>query len=320
MPHSNKPRKPEPSHNDSVIETDEDIQRALKESVAAMVQPVIPSSKWLETVLPTAAAAPTTPIAPATPATGVTPHVPKAATRPVAKSTAVLHRPTIRPPVAELTIFDDGQTVGEMIRIRSNRFIIGRTEGDLLISHDDLISTRHVEITRQQFEGGYRWVITDLQSTNGLFIRVSRTALADGSEILVGCGRYRFDAPEGDPVETIDHLPAAPHASYTTRGWEEKSPLSKPPALTELVRGGIGNRILLTRAEYWIGTDRDCDLCRLGDPLCELKHVRVSRHPKGGWQAEHNKSLNGLWYRVAQTPVESTLLFLIGEQRFRLRV
>lgn len=331
LPSPNKPKKPEVQQSGTVIETDEEIQNALREGGAALVQPVVPASGWEQTLAPgvpghlvPSSPCPASPPLPATlvPSTSgvIPPALPKAIVRPYSKSSAVPYRPTIRPPVAELTVFDDGKTEGEMIRVRSGRFIIGRTEGDLLIPHDELISTRHVEITRQQLVGGYRWVITDLQSTNGLFIRVSRTNLANGSEFLVGSGRYRFDAPEGDPVETVDHLPSAPGISGSTRGWEQKAPLSSPPALAELVPGGIGNRIVLVRPEYWIGTDSSCDMCRPSDPFCELKHVRVSRNSKGGWQAVHHKTLNGLWYRVSQTTVESTVSFLIGEQRFRLRV
>src|SRR6266436_4682424 len=43
------------------------------------------------------------------------------------------YRPTVRPPIALLTVFDDGTTEGQMIRVRGDRFIIGRSEGDLLI-------------------------------------------------------------------------------------------------------------------------------------------------------------------------------------------
>src|SRR5271170_3053914 len=55
---------------------------------------------------------------------------------------AVPFRPTVRPPVAVLTVFDDGKTDGEMIRIRDHRFIIGRAEGDLCIPLDGRMSAK----------------------------------------------------------------------------------------------------------------------------------------------------------------------------------
>src|SRR6185437_9364261 len=77
------------------------------------------------------------------------------------------YRPTQRPPLALLTVLDDGKTDGEVVRLRTDRFVIGRTEGDLLIPHDQQISARHLEITRQRVNEKYRWVVTDLQSSNG---------------------------------------------------------------------------------------------------------------------------------------------------------
>jgi hypothetical protein len=61
-----------------------------------------------------------------------------------------LFRPTLRPPTPILTICDDGSEDGELIRIRKDSFVIGRTEGDLLIPHDSQISGRHAEL-RQSF-------------------------------------------------------------------------------------------------------------------------------------------------------------------------
>jgi hypothetical protein len=91
-------------------------------------------------------------------------------------------------------------------------------------------------------------------------------------------------------------------------------------ALTEILGKEIGNRTLLVKPEYWIGTDPGCPICRPDDTFCEPWHVRVYRNPKGGWSAEHNRTQNGLWLRVPQVTVESMIQFQIGEQRFRLKV
>jgi pSer/pThr/pTyr-binding forkhead associated (FHA) protein len=134
----------------TLIETEEDIRRAVLANKAA---------------IPLA-----TPIATRSPAGQASSKAPE----------VTPFRPTLRPPICILTILDDGKSEGEVVRIRSNRFIIGRTEGDLLLPHDEQISSRHIEITRQLVGGQQRWVVTDLQSTNGLFLRVSRTVLATG--------------------------------------------------------------------------------------------------------------------------------------------
>jgi pSer/pThr/pTyr-binding forkhead associated (FHA) protein len=206
-----------------------------------------------------------------------------------------------------------------MVRIRSNRFVIGRTEGDLLLPHDEQISSRHIEITRQLVAGQQRWVVSDLQSTNGLFLRVSRTVLFDKSEFLVGKGRYRYEEPGGRAAETVDHLNPAPIPSGTV-GYADAAPGIVHPALVELIGGGIGNRVLLAKSEYWIGADPSCAICRSGDIFTSPRHVRLIRETKGAWNAQNNKSLNGVWLRIPQITVEDGCLLQIGEQRLRLKV
>ena len=91
------------------------------------------------------------------------------------------------------------------------------------------------------------------------------------------------------------------------------------PALSELVGAGIGNRVVLTRPEYRIGSDPGCAIARLGDPFCAPRQVRVFRAAKG-WAADHPKTVNGLWVRLPQVVAERSLQFQLGEQRFKLTV
>ena len=90
--------------------------------------------------------------------------------------------------------------------------------------------------------------------------------------------------------------------------------------MTELLGNEIGNRMLLVKPEYWIGSDPTCAICRPDDPFCEPRHVRLFRGSNGGWHAEHNRTFNGLWIRMAQIVVDATVRFQIGEQRFQIKV
>lgn len=191
-------------------------------------------------------------------------------------SSGTLFRPTVRPPIATLTVCDDGRPDGEVIRIRDHKFVIGRTEGDLRIPIDGRISSRHAEITLQSVGGLHRWVVTDLQSTHGMFVRVSRTILADRAEFLVGNGRYRCDAPQSSADATAAQVADAA-TSGATQGWDGSPSPFRPPAITEMIGYEIGNRVLLVKPEYWIGTDPTCSICRSGDPFCEPRHVRLFR-------------------------------------------
>ncbi len=283
------PRNTVPDNTSTVLETDEDIRQALLSGLKGQQQGVPVEPK------PTFSQSPISPSRPASP-----------------------FRPTVRPSVPILTVFDDGKLDGETIRLREPKFIIGRTEGDLRFPMDGRMSARHVEITHQVVGGLHRWVVTDLQSMHGMFVRVSKTALADKAEFLVGNGRYRFDAAQMDRDGTIDQVPGETVGAQT-QGWTEGTTPFRPAALTELLGREIGNRVLLVKGEYWIGSDPTCQVCRSDDPFCESRHVRLFRGSKG-WHADHNKTQNGLWLRMAQITVDASMQFQIGEQRFKLKV
>jgi pSer/pThr/pTyr-binding forkhead associated (FHA) protein len=282
--HSAQP-PPDPERPGTLLETDDDIRQALRSNPPGQLATAKAAQPAASTARPTGSASP--------------------------------YRPTQRPPTALLTVFDDGKGEGEVLRLRADRFVIGRSEGDFLVPHDPQISARHLEITRHRVGEQYRWVLTDLQTTNGLFIRVSRTALADKAELLVGSGRYRFEAPGSNLPETLDDLPPdAPHGS--TRPLATDAATLLQPALVELASGKVLFRLPLAKPEYWIGSDPACPICRAGDPFVEPRHARLYRDAKGAWHAQNNKSPNGLWVKVPQITVTDSCLFQIGEQRFRL--
>jgi hypothetical protein len=297
-----KPSEPKPGAErpDTVIETEEEIRAAIMSGPHA--SPPVQQPLSAAESAPPAAMAPQSPAPPPVPARYASPF-----------------RPTARPPIALLTVFDDGRTDGEIIRIRDHRFIIGRTEGDLCIPLDGRISARHVEITHQVVGGLHRWVVTDLQSTHGLFVRVSRTVLADKAEFLAGNGRYEYDDAQVVDGATAGQVSNRPGFNET-HGWSEAPGTFRPPAVTELLGTEIGNRVLLVKEEYWIGSDPSCAIWRPDDPFCEPWHVRLYRGgSRGGWHAEHPKTRNGLWLRMSQITVESVAQFQIGEQRFQLK-
>src|SRR5262249_1478703 len=73
---------------------------------------------------------------------------PSAADKPAADDTHA-YRPMRRPPLALLCILDDGKEEGEWLRLRADHVIIGRSEGDITIPHDSMISGRHAELSRR---------------------------------------------------------------------------------------------------------------------------------------------------------------------------
>jgi pSer/pThr/pTyr-binding forkhead associated (FHA) protein len=222
--------------------------------------------------------------------------------------------------MALLCIVDDGHEDGEWRRLRGDRVVIGRSEGDILVPHDAMISGRHAELSRQFDRGRYSWQLTDLQSTNGTYVRVGAARLKHNQELLLGGGRYRFDAaPQG--VAALTGSAGAPaEQGASTRGWQAVSPAELFPSLVELTPQGEGQRFLLTKDDLRIGRDADsCDVV-LNDPLVSPRHARLRRDAKGRWQIENTKSVNGTWVRINQMALDAACLFQLGEQRFLFRV
>jgi hypothetical protein len=221
-------------------------------------------------------------------------------------------RPSRRPPMALLCVLDDGSDEGELVRIRGPRLVIGRGEGDVVIPHDDMISGRHAEISRQPGGGKYRWFLTDLQSTNGTYVRVAAAELRPGQELILGCRRYRFDPP---PAEAP---PAAANAAQAaTQAWA--GPGAASPLLVELRATGEGARLPLP-ADGWVGRDRGQCAVAVPDRFLDPRHARFFRDGQGRWHVEGPGTVNGIWLRVNRLQVENVCHFQLGEQRFVLRI
>ncbi|HZU34937.1 MAG TPA: FHA domain-containing protein [Gemmataceae bacterium] len=283
-----KPGRPAPADNrDSTrLESDDEIRQVLEARRARLAKPA-PA----QTAIPVAEAV-------------------------VLEVEAQPERPAQRPPMAMLCLVDDGKLDGEWIRLRADRTVIGRTDGDIRIPHDSLISGRHAEIVRQRSSRGYRWMLVDLQSTNGTFVRIGSTALRHDNELLIGAGRYRF---ETSPADSMPADSAGPPQS--TQAWSGASVSTLVPSLVEITPTGPGQRYSLVLPEYWIGRDaQSCAIARPNDALVNARHARLHRDATGQWHIDNNKSLNGLWLRLAEPMhLGGGCQFRAGEQKFLFR-
>lgn len=226
-------------------------------------------------------------------------------------------QPVLRPPIAFLCVLDDGKTDGEWVRLRGDRTVIGRTEGEVRIPHDGAISGQHAELLRQRIGNGVRWSLVDLKSTNGTYVRIGSSILRHENEFLIGSGRYRFEAASSGVIPSPPGTPL-----QTTQAWSGPPIHSFVPSLVEMGPAGPLRRINLTLPEYWIGRDaKSCPIARPDDVLVNARHSRLYRDAKGQWHIENNKSLNGLWLRIAEPmPLGSACQFRMGEQRFIFRM
>jgi pSer/pThr/pTyr-binding forkhead associated (FHA) protein len=230
------------------------------------------------------------------------------------------YRPIRRPPVLMLCVLDDGSAdEGEWHRVRAPKFTIGRTQGDLVIPHDDMMSSKHAELTRQVEKGVQRWVLTDLGSTNGTYLRVSKALLKNGQEFLVGGNRFRFE--QGAGMAETTELKSEDVEAKGTRGWQNLASSELLPSLLELTPQGEGQRFLLRKPEQWLGRDaKNCPVSVPGDPLLSPRHAKVAKDARGRWFIENAKSLNGTWIRITQMPLGGAGQFQLGEQRFAVKV
>jgi hypothetical protein len=249
------------------------------------------------------------------------PSPPEPAPAPAAAVETAPFRPVRRPPMAVLQIFDDGRKSAELVRLRQAKFVIGRTDGDLVLGNDPLLSGRHAELERVCRAGCYSWVLRDLNSRNGTFVRVKGMALKEETEILISRNRFRF-AAAGPSQEEIDAEESSANVRQTIN-WRPPSVLlaANRPLLVELLHSGEGRKFSLRDDCQFIGRDpRQCRIALPEDETLDLRHAKAVCDAQGRWQLEDCDSVNGVWLRVREIALAAQSSFLLGEQVFALAI
>lgn len=234
------------------------------------------------------------------------------------ESDAQPFRPVQRPAMAALCVlFDGSRQFGEWYWLRDKQTTIGRSEGDVTICNDPGVSNPHARITREQENGRFRWILKDLNSDNGTFLRIRETVLTPNQELVIGTRRLRFSLPDGGAAfaevegESVDK----------TRVWRTLSSkdLTKlVPALVETTPEGEERTYpLMPAAENWVGRDADRANVVVDDPFVNPRHVRIF-NDSDKWICKDDESTNGTWLRVEETVLVHKAEFQLGEQRFRL--
>jgi hypothetical protein len=223
-------------------------------------------------------------------------------------------RPTLRPPVPVLTVLDDGSMdQGEDVRLRRERFAIGRLSGDLEIPNDSSISASHAEIRRTPWKGGSQWHLHDLESVNGTFVRCLRAVLHENAILILGSRRFRLRNPlrprtmptAGEETNQLDgrHIPETVWpvlAEASTKAGAVEVPLR-------------AERLVIGRAGG--GADVELD-----DPLLANTHATLKRMRDGSWMITAETTRNGIWVSVSAVALTSYCFFRCGEQRFRFMI
>lgn len=199
------------------------------------------------------------------------------------------YRPTRRPPMGLLLVYDDDQSQAERFRLRQTPFVIGRQDGDLVIGHEKQMSRRHARIDRVQEGEAWRWYLGDLRSTNGTFVRTDMAVLEDGVEVLVGGELVRF----------------------------MESPTGSGPTLAKVAPNSGEERVQLKEESNYLGTDTSKCLPFLrSSPFLDPHHFRVER-AGGRWRIIDQGSTNHLWLAItSRHELSDGAMFQVGEQRF----
>lgn len=198
--------------------------------------------------------------------------------------------PRRRPPMALLHAVDDGRDTGETLRVRGDTLVVGRRTGSIDIPHDPHLEAAHARLDRLPGEG---WLLTDLGSADGTWVRVTTARLREGTSVRLGSATLTFLPAESPSAILV----------VTPRGTRRVV----SPEMPFLVgREGAGPAVV--PHANWLEID---------DPHVSPVHAEVIS--RRGRARIVNHGLNGLWVRIA-APVRlgSTAQFRCGDQRFVL--
>jgi pSer/pThr/pTyr-binding forkhead associated (FHA) protein len=221
-----------------------------------------------------------------------------------------LLRPVHRDSVPVLTALDDGSYVsGESFRLRDDEFVIGRKEGNLVIGIDRVLSSRHAVLRRIRKRNQTKWLLVDLDTPNGTFVRVTSCYLAKSIVVLLGSSRFRLverdsvQLPEhGDSTANVDAIAglAAAWPTFEETGLSATKaafPLQKP----EVTIGRVGSA---------------CDI-ELNDHCLASHHATLERMGTAQWRIRAESTLNGVWTSIRSVQLTNHCFFRCGEQAFR---
>lgn len=229
---------------------------------------------------------------PAPPAAGVGPAVDALPVPAADPAEAPPWAPRRRPPMALLRIVDDGRDDGETLRLRGDSLTVGRITGGIAIPHDAFLEEAHARLDRLPAGG---WLLTDLGSRDGTWVRVTTARLRPGTSIRVGSTVLALRGEEAG-------------GGFLATGPGGTRPLPCPVAPFFVGRAGAWPAGREPEGVTIVGLD---------DPHVSPIHAEVILR-RGGLRIV-NHGLNGLWARIT-SPVRllSTAQFQCGEQRFVL--
>ncbi|MCR9116129.1 MAG: FHA domain-containing protein [bacterium] len=231
----------------------------------------------------------------------------------------VAYRPRHRPPMAVLKIYDDDGRGSEEVRLRKDETTIGRADCDIVIPHEKLMSGRHAMISRRYVENDFAWYLTDLESRNGVFLKIQSGKIRHEARLLIGAYRYQFVIA---PQDIATSAPVA-DAPMQTMEWGRVDPNEKETVGASLIRispTGEDETYEFPSTDVVIGANAGVgNISIKDDDMLNQQHVRIYRDERKRWNIESLNSTNGVWLAIDEIKIDSDGKFQLGEQRFGIR-
>lgn len=212
----------------------------------------------------------------------------------------------IRPGHARMTVVSGPCPEGLTFGLSGSAHVIGRAQGDVLLTEDTEVSPRHATVT---MEGG-RPVIADQGSVNGVYVRLRVPyELQDGTWFRTGEQVFRlfrlrteeaFRGPDGTMVFTSPRRKGTFRVQQVLR--DGLPGMSSSASNDELSIGGAGAAVAFST-----------------DPFLSTTHAKVYKAPNGAIMLEDSGSTNGTWVRLSgPMALSHGDYFLVGATVFRV--
>jgi hypothetical protein len=226
--------------------------------------------------------------------------------------------PRRRPWYPQLVILDDHSSEeGEVIRLRRSAFTFGRSGCDFSFPAEGLMSGIHARISLQEISANHwEWVLDDLDSRNGVFVRQAEFPLFPGNEFLMGGtkilvhGDHQLNRKLSEPspilsafVSDLDQIQSKPAIEICSYLFSQDSLM-----------------VPLKGKRVQIGRHAEGAVPLSVDPFVEPVHATLHKTDSHSWKIVGQKSLNGIWIRVRRAVLSHTISFILGEQRFRFEL
>ena len=228
---------------------------------------------------------------------------------------SVAFAPRRRPWYPQLSILDDHSTeAGEIVRLRKDSFTLGRAACDLSFPAEGLMSGTHARISLQEIAANHwEWVLEDMSSRNGVFLRQVEFPLLPGNEFLLGGtkvmvhGDCQLNRKSNEPIPFWSAFEADLERIRSKPELEICSYLFSQESHTVQLKG----------RRLQLGRHAEGATAFAVDPFVEPVHATVQKTESHSWKIIDQKSLNGIWVRVRRAVLSQTTSFILGEQRFR---